>query len=204
MTQMTPCFLPRKRGLLFLVSAPAGTGKTTLIRRLVTEFPDLIPSISYTTRSPRPGEKDGVDYFFVSKEEFSHLIEEEAFLEWVTLHGTSYGTSKRWVEEQLHAKKDVILTIDTQGVAIIRQKLPCISIFIEPPSEQELRRRLSSRQTESAEEIERRMAWSHHEMELRTKYDYCFVNDELESAYHVLRSIFIAEQYALRHFIEEN
>lgn len=190
----------KKKGLLFLVSAPAGTGKTTLVRRLVTEFSaSLAPSISYTTRAPRPGEREGVDYFFVSQEEFSHLIAEQAFLEWVTIHGASYGTSKRWVEKQLEEPKDVILTIDTQGVAFTRKLLPCITLFIEPPSEEELRRRLHIRQTESCDEIERRIAWSHHEMLAKKEYDYCFVNDHLESAYQVLRSIFIAEQYATRH-----
>lgn len=203
-SRMTKSCFSRKQGLLFLVSAPAGTGKTTLIRRLVAELPHLVPSISYTTRQARPNEKEGEDYFFVSQEEFSLLVAEQSFLEWVEIHGAFYGTSKQWVEQQLHDKKDVVLTIDTQGVSLIRQHLPCISVFIEPPSQEELRRRLLTRQTESPEEIESRIAWSHREMEARKGYDYCFVNDHLESAYQVLRSIFIAEQYATRHVLEEN
>lgn len=195
------CCPSYQQGLLFLVSAPAGTGKTTLVRRLMAEFPALVASISYTTRPARLNEKEGVDYFFVSQEEFSHLIAKNVFLEWVQIHGASYGTSKRWVEEQLNAKKHVILTIDTQGVFLVRQQLPCISLFIEPPSEQELRRRLMCRETESQEEVERRIAWSHREMQVRQEYDYCFINDQLESAYQVLRSIFIAEQYATRHVL---
>lgn len=201
---MQNCLPYKKKGLLFLVSAPAGTGKTTLVHKLVTEFSDILaPSISYTTRAPRPGEKEDVDYFFVSKEEFLHLVEEGAFLEWVTIHGAFYGTSRRWVEKQLEESKNVILTIDTQGVAFTRKLLPCITLFIEPPSEEELRRRLHTRQTESCDEIERRMAWSHREMLAGKEYDYCFVNDHLESAYQVLRSIFIAEQYATRHVLRE-
>lgn len=190
-----------KKGLLFVVSAPAGTGKTTLIRQLSAEFPSVVPSVSYTTRAMRPNEKEGVDYFFVSQEEFAHLAQKNALLEWVQVHGASYGTSKRWVEEQLEQKKHVVLTIDTQGMLLVRGQMPCITLFIEPPSQQELRRRLTCRQTESIEEIERRIAWSYHEMEASKEYDYCFVNDQLESAYRVLRSIFIAEQYATRHVL---
>lgn len=182
-------------GRLFIVSAPAGTGKTTLIKRLVTEFPSIIASISYTTRSPRVGEKEGVDYFFISKEAFEQKIATSDFLEYVTLYGTYYGTSIDWVSKQQKTGKHVVLVIDTQGALQVRKKVPVVTIFVCPPSLEVLRKRLTQRETETAEEITKRIKWAESELERACDYDYLLTNDNLDDAYRVLSSIFIAEAH---------
>lgn len=180
-------------GMLFILSAPAGTGKTTLMQRLSEEFPSITPSISFTTRPPREGEIPGVHYHFISESEFLSKIAIGDFLEHVKLYGTYYGTSKQSVEEQLKNKKHVVLVIDTQGSTQLKGKIPFVSIFVRPPSIEALRQRLEHRQTESEEVIEKRLEWAQRELIIGEKYDYQLVNDDLEVAYQVLRSIFIAE-----------
>lgn len=184
--------------LLFIVSAPAGTGKTTLVARLTEEFSSVVTSVSYTTRKPRPGEVEGVHYHFVTKDQFEQRISD--YLEYVTLYGDYYGTSQKWVEEQQEKGKHVILTIDTQGAMQLkkRQALPGVYIFIRPPSLEALKERLERRKTETPEVIEARLDWARQEMKLAGEYDYNIVNDELSRAYEVLRSIFIAEQHKVR------
>lgn len=190
---MVPLLGETKEGLIFIVSAPAGTGKTTLAQRLVSEFSSVIASISYTTRQPRDQEIQGVHYHFISHSEFEAKIAAEEFLEYVQLYGTYYGTSKQWVQEQQKQGKHVVLVIDTQGALRIKHQLPVVSIFIRPPSLEVLRQRLIQRQTESLEVIEKRLKWAEKELMVAQHYDYQLVNDDLEIAYQVLRSIVIAE-----------
>lgn len=187
-----------KKGLLFIVSAPAGTGKTTLVQMLIQEFPSVVCSISSTTRQPRPGEINGVHYHFLSHDEFTRHIRQDDFLEYVTLYGDYYGTSRKWVEEQQSMGKDVILVIDTQGALILKDKIPATFIFIAPPSMEELERRLRKRETETHQALEKRMQWAKQEMLAVNLYDYCVVNDDLKTAYQTLRSILIAEEHRVR------
>lgn len=191
----------RKKGLTFVVSAPAGTGKTTLVQRLVQEFPPIIASISYTTRQPREGEMQGVHYHFITEKEFEAKISAQEFLEYVKLYGTYYGTSRQWIQEQQERGKHVVLVIDTQGALQLKGHLPAVFIFICPSSLNSLQERLIQRQTETPEMIEKRLTWAKIELKAARQYDYQIVNDDLEIAYQVLRSIFIAECHRLS---EEN
>lgn len=184
-----------KKGLLFVISAPAGTGKTTLTHMLVEEFPCVIQSISFTTRAPREGEIDGLHYNFLTKKEFGKRIEKNEFLEYAEIYGDFYGTSANWVEHQRAEGKHVILVIDTQGALLIKDKCAATLIFIMPPSLDELRQRLMLRKTESSNMIEKRLEWARHEIEAEKNYDFTIFNDELDTAYQVLRSIFISEEH---------
>lgn len=184
-----------EEGRLFIVSAPAGTGKTTLMKRLVTEFPNIVASISFTTRAPRPGEREGIDYFFITRDVFEEKINSSDFLEYVILYGTYYGTSRSWVLQQLQSGKHVVLVIDTQGAFEVKEKVSAVSIFIRPPSLNILKERLTARRTERAEEIAERIAWAEKELSRANNYDYQFVNEDLDQAYRILSSIFIAETH---------
>lgn len=190
----------KKEGLLFVVSAPAGTGKTTLVARLTKEFAPVVTSVSFTTRKPRPGEVEGVHYHFIGPEEFKAKVARHEFLEHVELYGDYYGTSKIWVQEQLSHGNHVILTIDTQGALILQKndKMKAVYIFIQPPSLEELRKRLKKRKTESHEVIEERLEWAKKEMMQAKHYDYVVVNDVLDKACDILRSIVIAEEHKNR------
>lgn len=185
-------------GLIFIVSAPAGTGKTTLIRKLTEEFPSIIASVSFTTRKPREGEVSGVDYHFISKAEFEAKITTSDFLEYVKLYDDYYGTSQLWIKDQQQKGKHVVLVIDMQGALLLKGKIEATSIFIRPPSLEVLRQRLRLRQTESIEVIEKRLDWAQKELDASLKYDYQLINDDLEVAYQVLKSIFIAESHRVR------
>lgn len=185
----------RPYGLLFVLSAPAGTGKTTLVERLVRDFPCIVQSISYTTRKMRLNEKAGDHYCFVNEETFEKKILEGEFLEYVRLYGDYYGTSKVWVEEQRKLGKHVFLVIDTQGALQLMESIDASFIFLKPPSMEVLRQRLVSRGTETQESMEKRLSWAQKEMEAAHYYDYQIVNDDLESAYQVLLSIVIAEEH---------
>lgn len=187
-----------KRGLIFVISAPAGTGKTTLVRMLREEFPCVEESISYTTRKPRPNEIPGRDYHFIEEHQFEQKIFEGEFLEYAQVFGNFYGTSLRFVEAQQESKKHVILVIDTQGAMQLMEHLDAVFIFISPPSIDALRARLYGRKTENDEVIEHRLSWAEKEMALARKYDYHIVNDHLNTAYDVLRSILIAEEHKNR------
>lgn len=188
----------KKRGKIFIISAPAGTGKTTLASKLIKEFPNMIQSVSFTTRAPRDLEVDGVDYFFISKEQFQKKIQEGNFLEHVELYGFFYGTSKEWVENNVAQGKDVILVIDTQGA---KKLIPILNhacyIFIMPPCKITLKERLQGRGTDSLESIETRLKIADSEMGEAHHYQYLITNDKLETAYDVLRSIVIAEKHRL-------
>ncbi len=187
-----------KEGLAFVISAPAGTGKTTLVQKLVNEFPCLMSSVSYTTRQPRSGEVPGHDYVFLSREEFEKKIAAREFLEYVQLYGAYYGTSQQWVRDQRKQGKHVLLTIDTQGALQLKEHYSAVLIFIMPPSLEELKNRLVRRKTETEEVIEKRLAVAQKEIETAQHYDYIIVNDDLDVAYQVLRSIIIAEEHRLR------
>ena len=193
-----------KPGLLFVVSAPAGTGKTTLVKMLVEKFPQIVRSVSHTTRKPRPGETQGCDYFFIQEAEFKEMIRAEKFLEYVKLYDTYYGTSKLWVEEQLKRGKHVLLVIDTQGGLALKNKMQATYIFIMPPSLDVLRERLTKRKTEISSAIEERLNWAAKEMDEGRRYDYQIVNDDLGTAYQVLQSIIVAETHRVSHVSQQN
>jgi guanylate kinase len=187
-----------EKGLIFVVSAPGGTGKTTLIEKLQEEFPCVVKSVSFTTRQPRQGEITGKDYHFITEAEFTAKKERGDFLEWVKLYGNYYGTSHSWIEEQQNLGKHVVLVIDTQGASVIRRHLSAVYIFICPPDMDELRKRLNGRQTDNEIEIEKRLKRAKEEIEAGKKYDYQIVNDDLFTAYMVLKSIFVAEEHRTR------
>lgn len=185
----------KDRGLLIIVSAPAGTGKTTLVRMLTNEFRDVLQSISFTTRAPRGTEIEGVDYHYIPTAEFESMIKQKRFLEYAKIYNDYYGTDFEWVEEQLSSGKHVVLVIDTQGGLQLKGKIPGIFIFIEPPSMEILKQRLEKRNTEPKTKIEERLEWAKKEIESGRQYDYRIINDDLETAYQVLRSIVIAEEH---------
>ena len=175
---------------LFVIAAPSGAGKTTLVNELVRRNPDLQFSISYTTREPRTNEQDGRDYFFVTAEEFERLKADGELLESALVFGNHYGTSRSQVEEHLAAGRNVILEIDWQGARQVRAARPdCVSIFILPPSREALSTRLRGRRTDSDEVIERRLADALGDMSHWSEFDYCVVNDRLERAVAELEAI---------------
>lgn len=196
---MTSLLGETREGLVFIVSAPAGTGKTTLVQKLVYEFPSIVVGISYTTRQPREGEIPGIHYHFITELEFETKIAATDFLEYVKLYGTYYGTSRQWIKEQQRQGKHIVLVIDTQGAMQVKAQISTILIFIRPPSLEVLQHRLIRRQTESFEVIEKRLERARIELKLAEKYDYQLINDDLEIAYQVLRSIFIAECHRTCH-----
>jgi guanylate kinase len=188
------------KGLCFVLSAPAGTGKTTLVRMLSQEFPCVCESISCTTRPPRPGEVDGKDYYFLTRAEFEEKIEQGDFLEYAEVFGYYYGTSQAFVLKQQEMGKHVFLVIDTQGAMQLRKKkFSALYIFLSPPSLEELKERLLKRKTESMEVIEKRLSWAHAELAMVENYDYHIVNDDLKPAFEILRSIVIAEEHRVHH-----
>lgn len=178
------------RGRLFVVSGPSGVGKGTLLKLVLPTLPNVLYSISVTTRPPRQNEVDGRDYFFVTEEEFKRMIEEGEFLEWAEVYGHLYGTPRRWVERKLAEGFDVVLEIDVQGAMQVKEKCSeAVLIFILPPSMEELRRRIEGRALDSHEEIEKRMSKAEWEMSFKDKFDYQIVNDDLNEAAKKLRSI---------------
>jgi len=175
---------------LFVVSAPSGAGKTSLVKALCERLPGLKVSTSHTTRPRRPTEEDGREYFFVSNAEFDRLVAEDAFLEHARVFDNQYGTSKAQLEDKLAAGHDVMLEIDWQGARQVRQALPgCRTIFILPPSREALRQRLTSRQTDSPAVIERRLADAVSDMSHYAEFDYVVVNEDFERAVTELASI---------------
>lgn len=186
------------RGLVFVLSAPAGTGKTTLVRMLCNEFDSVVESVSCTTRPLRYGEVQGKDYHFIDKELFESRLERGDFLEYAEVFGYYYGTSRAYVTAQQKAGRHVILVIDTQGAMKLKEAgFSATFIFVSPPSLEELRGRLVKRKTESMKNIEERLEWAKHEMQMKGHYDYEIVNDNLHNAYTILRSIVIAEDHKL-------
>ncbi|MDP3439985.1 MAG: guanylate kinase [Azonexus sp.] len=177
-------------GSLYVVAAPSGAGKTTLVRLLLEKEPGVHLSISFTTRDPRPGEQHGREYQFVDTTEFRAMIERQEFLEWAEVHGNFYGTSKKWIADQLTAGADVLLEIDWQGAQQVRSIFPAaIGIFFLPPSMEELTRRLTGRGTDSADVIARRLAAAQAEMRHAGEFDYVIINDQLAQALDDLRAV---------------
>lgn len=177
-------------GNVFVVSAPSGAGKSTLAQRLVQTVPDLIFSISFTTRKPRAGEVDGRDYFFIDEARFDAMVREGGFVEWVEVYGHRYGTGRDWLNGVLATGLDVLLDIETTGALNLRRAIPdARMIFILPPSVAALEQRLRSRGKDSDEQIRIRMRHARHEMELYHAYDFLVVNDDLELAYRQFESI---------------
>lgn len=185
----------RRRGTLFVVSAPSGAGKTTLCREVRLRLPDLAYSVSYTTRAPRPGEIAGVDFWFVSEAEFQALRERGEFAEWASVHGNLYGTRARVLEEALEGGRDVLLDIDTQGADQLRQRYPeAVLVFIVAPSMAELEQRLRERRSDAEEEIARRLRRAREEVAMWRTYHYLVVNRDLKEAADQLTAIVVAER----------
>ncbi len=183
-------------GFLLVLSAPSGCGKTTILRQVMADLPGLSFSVSHTTRQPRPGEANGRDYHFVSLEQFLALRDQQpsGFLEWAEVHGNFYGTSRQEVAQRLAAGADVILDIDVQGAAQVRANAEPVTVFIAPPSLEELERRLRGRGTESEDSLRRRLTNAAQEMQAADAYTYLIVNDRLEEAVQALKAVIIAER----------
>jgi guanylate kinase len=187
------------RGLLFIVSAPSGTGKTTLVERLVKIVPGLRMSRSYTCRRARPGERDGVDYNFITREQFEAMIHEGAFLEWADIYGNLYGTAVADTEATLAGGEDIVLVIDVQGARKVRTRgLETIGVFVLPPSAAVLEQRLRGRSKDSEEQIRQRLDVACREVEDFATYDYVVINDELEPCVERLKGIVLAERARVR------
>jgi len=187
------------KGLLFVISGPSGAVKGTLCQHLLNANLGLRYSISATTRSPRPGELDGKDYFFLSKEEFMEMVNNDGFLEWAEIYGNYYGTPRKFVEEVLAQGEDLVLEIDIQGAKQVREKFPeGIFIFILPPSMEELRNRLVKRGSEPDEVVNCRLDWAKEELSYANEYDYIIVNDLLEDAVCKIKAIVLAERCKVR------
>ncbi len=182
-----------RKGALLIISAPSGAGKTTICRKLLARRKDLKYSTSCTTRAPRPGEKDGKSYFFLSREEFKKKIRRGELLEWAMVHDEYYGTPRKFVEDQIERGLNVVMAIDVQGAMSIRRKHPAaILVFVLPPSMDELKARLAGRR-DASESVAKRLANSRGELSAAKDYDYVVVNDALEKAVDQISSILTAE-----------
>jgi len=183
------------RGSLFIVSAPSGAGKTTICKRILETIDNLKSSVSFTTRTPRPGEIDGEDYSFISEKKFRNMIQKGEFVEWAEVHGNLYGTSKKRLEKIIAGGYDVILDIDTQGAEQIKETYGHgVFIFILPPSMTELRHRLEKRMSNTREDRERRLKQAVKEIRAYSMYDYVIVNDLLKSSLRKFECIVLAER----------
>jgi guanylate kinase len=186
-------------GKLFIFSAASGTGKTSLAKALVESAPEVAFSVSHTTRAPRPGEQQGVHYYYVTREEFDRMVANGEFVEHATVFGNSYGTSKKAIEDQVQSGKSVILDIDWQGARAIKQWRPeAVSIFILPPSRAALRDRLTNRKQDSQEIIDRRMHEAVAEMSHYSEFDHLVVNDDFDAALADLKAILQGEPQRVR------
>lgn len=185
-----------RKGLLILISGPSGTGKGTVCDLLRQKHPEISYSISATTRQPRPGEQDGVNYYFYTKEKFREMIDQGQLLEWAEVYGNFYGTPKQKVLDRLEAGEDILLEIDTQGALNVMKVMPeGLFIFLLPPSLEELAARLKGRGTETEESLHRRLGAAVDEIKLATKYRYVVVNDKVEDAEEIIANIIEAEHH---------
>lgn len=185
----------KREGLILILSAPSGAGKTSLCRELFKIFPDMKESVSYTTRAPRLGEVEGEAYHFVSDEVFERMVAEDAFAEWALVHGNKYGTALRTLEEARRNGVDLVLDIDCQGARRLKEQFEGgVYVFIMPPSMEELRRRLEHRSADAQEVIERRIVRAADEIKEARWYDYIIFNDDFEVACRELAAIVIAHQ----------
>lgn len=193
----------KKRGQLYVISGPSGCGKDTIVNSLLKKNKNLWLSISCTSRAPRGNEKDGIEYFFLSEEEFEKEIENDGFLEYAKYAGNYYGTPKKSIEEHLNNGEDVILVIEIQGALKIKNLLPeTLFIFILPPSMKELKRRLEGRGTEDKEKIDKRFLRAYEEINEVGKYNYVVVNDEVKNAVEKVNAILISEKCRVDRIIE--
>ncbi|MBS0358040.1 MAG: guanylate kinase [Proteobacteria bacterium] len=185
----------KKMANLFVIAAPSGAGKTSLVKALVESMKNIRVSISHTTRPQRSSEKNGVNYYFIEQKQFDQMVQENRFLEYANVFGQCYGTSKDWVLEQLQKGSDVILEIDWQGATQIRSLVPdCISIFIFPPSRLALKERLKNRGQDNETVIQRRLAEATIEMSHYQEFNYTVINDDFEHALSDLKTIVLAER----------
>jgi len=172
-----------KKGAILIVAAPSGTGKTTLLKRILKDNSDLVYSVSSTTRKPRPDEINGVDYFFISEEEFVQKKDKGFFVEWEKVYDYYYGTDKNFVEETINNGKSILIEVDVNGALAIKSSYPEANlIFILPPSFEELVNRLKNRKTETEEDLRKRIERARMELDLQTKFDFHIVNDNVEEA----------------------
>ncbi len=187
------------KGNLYIIAGCSGVGKGTLLKLFLEKNPQIKLSISATTRQPRVNEQDGVNYFFISKEEFQTAVKNNEFLEWAEFSGNCYGTKKSFVEKTLNSGTDLILEIEVQGAKQVKEKMPeAISIFIMPPSLDALEARLRGRQTESEEAIQKRLGEAARELEAGKNFDYKIINDNIEEALANMQKIFNGEKNANR------
>ena len=183
------------RGLLIVVSGASGTGKGTVCKKILADLPAVAYSISATTRAPRPGEVDGKEYYFISRDEFKAWIDDGKFLEFAEVYGNYYGTPLNKIEERLKRGEDILLEIDVQGALNVKRKMPeGIYIFLLPPSLEELRRRIEGRGTETPESLKRRLANAVAEIQIGREYDYAVVNDSVDNAAAQIKAILAAER----------
>lgn len=191
------------RGILAVVSGFSGAGKGTMMKALLERYDNYALSVSATTRDPRPGERHGIEYFFLKREEFDQMIADDAFIEYATYVSNSYGTPKAYVEEQLAAGKDVILEIEIQGALQVKKNMPeALLLFVTPPTAEELERRLVGRGTETAEVIASRMDRAVEESEGIAAYDYLIINDDLEKSVEHMHEIIQAQHAAVQNQME--
>ena len=184
-----------KRGLLIVVSGASGTGKGTVCKKILDDMPEVAYSISATTRLPRPGEVDGREYYFLSRDEFKAWIADEKFLEFAEVYGNFYGTPLNKIEERLNRGEDILLEIDVQGALNVKRKCPeGVYIFLLPPSIEELKRRIEGRGTETPESLQRRLANAVAEIKIGREYNYVVVNDSVENAVAKIKAILVAER----------
>ena len=184
-----------QQGVLIVLSGPSGAGKGTICQRLLRSYPALHYSVSATTRTPRKGEINGKNYWFIDKEQFQLMIENDDLLEWAEVYGNFYGTPRRYVQEQLNSGKDVVLEIDIQGAMQIKTKFPQgIFIYIIPPSLDELAQRIYKRGTDSMESIKRRLSCAGHELAAARRYHYLVINDDVSVAVNKVEAILTAEK----------
>ncbi|MFH1386715.1 MAG: guanylate kinase [bacterium] len=191
----------RKRGLLVVISGPSGVGKSTVVRRLFKVYPELLMSISSTTRAPRPGEIHGQHYFFITQEEFDLRVRQDDFLEWAKVHGSYYGTPRSYIEKELDKGRVVVLEVDVQGATAVKRivqagelESSAVFIFLIPPSVDILAFRLKKRKTEDAEVVNYRLRAAIAELQVMEKYDYIVVNDKVESAADKIKAIINVEK----------
>ena len=182
--------MDNSKGILFIVSGPSGTGKTTIIKRILKEFPDIIYSVSATTRKKRSNEKNGEDYYFISEEEFEQKIKRDEFAEWEKFYDYYYGTLKKYIDDSLESGKNVLMEIDVKGALTIREKYPdAVLIYIYPPSFEELKIRLKNRRTEDEVDYQKRIERAEFELRYKDKFDYFVHNLEIEKAVLDLKNL---------------